>query len=70
MYFLDDYITINNNYIIRIGSNFQSEESPQNDNDDGGNVIAGCRRLPDVSCLEHERKLQRIATTGGNVYMQ
>ena len=30
-----------------------------------GDVVAGCRRLPDVASLDHERRLQRIATTGG-----
>ena len=28
-------------------------------------VVAGCHRLPDAATLDHERRLQRIATTGG-----
>ena len=30
-----------------------------------GGVVTGCRRLPDVASLDHERRLQGIATAGG-----
>lgn len=30
-----------------------------------GGVVAGCRQLPDVASLDHERRLQGIATAGG-----
>lgn len=30
-----------------------------------GDVVTGCRQLPDVASLDHERRLQRIATAGG-----
>ena len=37
-------------------------DSPHSDK---GDVVAGCQRLPDAAGLEWERRLQRIATTGG-----
>ena len=43
--------------------------SPSSDDDDvvstAGDVVASCRRLPDASTLDYERRLQKIATTGG-----
>ena len=45
--------------------------SPSSNEDDddvisnSGDVVAGCRRLPDASTLDYERRLQKIATTGG-----
>ena len=45
--------------------------SPSSDDDDddvvsiAGDVVASCRRLPDASTLDYERRLQKIAITGG-----
>ena len=56
------------------GSEEEEEEeegkSPDDDSNDdtssvAWDVVAGCHRLPDASTLEQERRLQRIATTGG-----
>ena len=54
-------------------ASFESENEgdlPESEDDDdvastAGDVVTGCRRLPDASTLDCERRLQRIATTGG-----
>ena len=53
-------------------SESSGEAATDDDDGDGASelsescgVVAGCRQRPDVACLDHERKLQRVATTGG-----
>ena len=53
-------------------SESSGEAASDDDDGDGASeqsescgVVAGCRQRPDVACLDHERRLQRITTTGG-----
>ena len=43
----------------------EDEENSISIHSEADHIVRSCHRLPDVSCLDAERTLQRIATTGG-----